>query len=216
MIIKRTFVFWLLLCLACSAQAQSVTSGELEQRNNLWYLIGSETPFSGEVKDPGELTGRIESGHREGRWTAWHSSGNVSWETDYETGVMTYHAMYYPDGSARFEGKYVQGRLDGIAKAWYAHGTLQSETTYRLGQRNGERNLWGPEGALLYSTRYTSGQLDGPAIWWYDNGQQRWATYYKQGKKWGVWTQWARDGRILGQSDWKDNRMVSRQSRHGR
>lgn len=208
---RYALLFLLLLLIPSTAYAQSVSSEELEQRDNRWYLVGSDTPFSGELRDEGVREGKIENGHREGRWTTWHENGKISSESDFEASAMTYHAMYFPNGTMRFKGTYSKGRLDGMVSAWYPSGTPQSETEFFQGQRHGKRTLWDQEGNVLYSSFYTAGQLDGPAIWWYNNGQKRWATYHKKGQKWGVWTQWTRNGRIIGQSDWEEGIMVARE-----
>jgi len=215
-VMRHSLFFLLLLLIPSTIYAQSVTSEELEQRDNLWYLSGSDTPFTGELRDEGVREGKIENGQRVGRWTTWHENGNISSESDFVASAMTYHAMYFPNGAMRFKGTYSDGRLDGPVSLWHPSGTPQSETEFAMGQRHGKRILWDLEGNVLYSAFYTAGQLDGPAIWWYDNGQKRWATYHKKGQKWGVWTQWTRDGRIIGQSDWEDGIMVARQSQRHR
>ena len=187
-----------------------VSSSELENRDNVWYLKGSETPYSGAVLDEGQRGGELVDGVRVGRWTTWNGEGNVSSISDYNEGEMHFHAMYHSNGNKRFEGSFANGRPDGQHQTWYASGVQQAEVMYAKGRRHGPYTLWDLEGHVLYTAEYSSGQLDGPAIWWYQNGEKRWATSYKKGERWGIWTQWDTRGRILMQSDWKDGQLIAR------
>lgn len=197
-------------CMLRPAMAQTVTTADLEERDGLWYEVGSDAPYSGQVEDPGELAGRVEAGQRVGRWTAWQDNGEISWVDEYDQGQRNYHAMYYPNGTMRFEADFQDGRPHGVTNQWYDSGVQRSVTYYASGQRHGSHQLWDPDGHLLYEAEYIGGALDGAATWWYNNGQKRWATYYDAGERSGIWTQWSREGNILGQSEWEGGKMTSR------
>jgi len=195
------------------ASGQAVSMSDLEQRDEIWYENGGETPFTGMVDESGEPAGRIEDGIMVGRWYGRHDDG-VRWITDYESGEQRYHAMFYDDEQMQFEGWYANNRPDSIWREWALNGTLVSETHYHNGAPEGTYTLWNAEGELLYQAEYIGGQLDGPVGWWYEGGQKRWTTSYVKGERSGTWTQWTRDGEIFMQSEWKDDQLVSRFNPH--
>ena len=190
--------------------AQTIPSSQLEQREGIWYEVDADSPFTGEVSDPGELEGKVENGKRSGRWTAYHDNGNTYWVTDYDEGVSQYHAMYYPSGNMLAEVHFQEGRRHGSATRWYPSGAKSQERTYNQGKQDGAYKLWDPDNNLLYEATYVEGEIDGPAIWWFDNGQKRWATNYTQGKRSGEWTQWTKKGEIMSKTNWEEGKMISR------
>ncbi|MEZ4700491.1 MAG: hypothetical protein R2834_09180 [Rhodothermales bacterium] len=210
----RSILFTLLLLLPAVAGAQSIASSALETRDGVYYLQGAETPFSGAVEDPGQLTGRLENGRRVGRWTSWHDNGVKAWEYDYEAGVLTHRAIWHENGQLYTEGDFVAGQPAGLHKRWAPEGHVTEELHYREGKLDGERIVYHPDGYVLLRSAYRAGQKDGTTIWYYPDGNPRWETQYTADLRSGTWTQRDPDGEVFMESTWEDGALVGRHSPH--
>ena len=212
---RPILILILMLAMAATpALAQTVPPDSLEQREGLYYEKSSDTPYSGTVEDPGQMTGQVEDGLRVGQWKGWHENGQQAWVSEYEGGRTRYHAMWYVNGQMRFEGNYGEDGPDGLHVSWREDGQKVSERFYRQGKPEGKRQVWAPGGHLLLVAHYQDGQRHGPSIWYFANGQKRWETHYDADQRTGTWTQWTSKGELFMRSEWKDGMLVSRHNPH--
>lgn len=212
---RRILTLALILAMvAAPALAQSIHPDSLEQREGLYYEKGSDAPYSGQVENPGQMIGQVEDGLRVGAWKAWHANGQLNWVFEHEDGQLAHRTIWHANGAKRMEGRFVDGKPDGIHPRWDEAGQKVSEEAYRAGTRDGPRRLWDPKGHLLQETKYEEGQRHGPSTWYYATGQKRWETHYANGQRTGTWTQWTSNGELFMQSEWKDGTLVSRHNPH--
>jgi len=194
---------------ATSAWAQ-VRYADLEERDGLLYRDGSETPYSGPIVDPGELTGRVSNGLRDGEWLWTYPSGEPDHRMVYASGEITLSEGWHRNGQLELRWEYRDGVPHGTSRSWDRHGTLRQERAWANGRPEGTYRLWDHNGGVLYTAEYRDGALDGAVVWWYPSGQKRWETAYSQGKRAGTWTQYAPDGRVQMQSEWSAGELLSR------
>ena len=204
----------LMLAMAPPALAQTVHPDSLDMREGLYYERGSDTPFSGAVEDPGRMMGQVEDGMRIGAWKGWHLNGQRSWVFEHKDGQLTHRTLWHTNGAKRMEGRYVDGKPDGVHPRWDENGQKVSEETYRAGALHGPRRLWDPDGNLLREIKYEDGQRHGSATWYFANGQKRWETHYEAGQRTGTWTQWTSKGALFMQSEWNNGTLAKRVNPH--
>jgi len=205
----RVLCAMMLFAAATVAHAQ-VRSTELEDREGVLFRTGSDAPFTGEVEDPGELTGRVENGLRVGEWIWTYPSGRRQRRMLYdEKGQNTVSEGWHENGQRASLWNFKDGAPDGTTRSWDRNGVLREERVWAGGRPNGAYRVWDQNGALLYSCTYQAGVLDGPAVWWYPDGSPRWKTAYEMGERDGTWTQFASDGRIAMRSEWDSGALVS-------
>ena len=65
----------------------------------------------------------------------------------------------WPDGKARLEYSFVNGRREGLSKAWHANGQLGLRGKWREGYPVGKVEEWSPDGLLKRTMVYRDGQL---------------------------------------------------------
>jgi antitoxin component YwqK of YwqJK toxin-antitoxin module len=68
-------------------------------------------------------------------------------------------------------GKYTNGKKDGIHKQWYEDGQLKFEGIYIYGKNDGEYKEWFGNGQLRSVKNYDSGNLIDSQIWNEDGGK---------------------------------------------
>jgi antitoxin component YwqK of YwqJK toxin-antitoxin module len=87
--------------------------------------------------------------------------------------MMVKEAFFYPDGSLRMEGEYMEGLKHGRWISFYNNGNTWSEGFYELGVNHGKTTTW------------------------HENGQKYYEGYYNEGKRSGVWIFWDESGELL-------------------
>jgi len=65
-------------------------------------------------------------------------------------------------------GKYINGKKDGIHKEWYDDGQIQSELEYENGKQTFKKymKLWYDNGQLMYEGKYNGDKRYGKSYWW--------------------------------------------------
>ncbi len=113
-----------LLAFSLTASAAFATSiKDLVERDGLFYLKGSEIPFTGEVEG-----GQIENGRREGLWTLGPTIViRVGPEAEADREIYRYSSS----------GWFKDGKRDGPWVARYGSGQLRSKGEYRNGKEHG-------------------------------------------------------------------------------
>ena len=143
---------------------KTVDSAQTEERNDLLYLINSETPFTGIV------VGKYQNGQKE-------------WESNYKNGKEDGKATnWYESGQKEIEGAHKNGKAEGPHTQWHDNGQKEAEGAYKDGKLEGKWTLWYPNGKKEAEETYKNGKPDGPYIDWYDNGQKRREGTSKGGK----------------------------------
>ena len=71
---------------------EGVKEEELEFREDISYLKGSDTPYTGKFyglyeNGKKEIEGNVKNGKQDGLWVGWHLNGQKRWETNYKDGV---------------------------------------------------------------------------------------------------------------------------------
>jgi hypothetical protein len=70
-------------------ELEGVNDDKLEERESIWYLKGSDTPYTGKsfiLYDNGqkEFEGNWKDGKMDGLWSEWHKNGQKSGEVNYK------------------------------------------------------------------------------------------------------------------------------------
>jgi antitoxin component YwqK of YwqJK toxin-antitoxin module len=103
----------------------------------------------------------------------WHKNGKLHFINTYKDGKKNgLETNYSFDGQKQNEGKYKDGKQDGLWSGWYNNGQLHFTSTYKDGKQDGLYTEW-------YSHRWKHGEGN-----------------YKDDKQEGLWTWWFKDGNI--------------------
>ena len=97
-----------------------VSANELQfigEDDEIAYLSGEDTPFTGKVEDFYDNGQKLEEGNykdgkQDGLWTRWQENGQKSRERNYKDGKQDgLETWYYTDGTERFRSTYKDGEL---------------------------------------------------------------------------------------------------------
>jgi len=134
--------------------AQGVNFSQLEKRNNIYYLIKGEIPYTGKCYQyykSGQkgLKGQFVNGKRDGRWDYWYSDGQQKLSIEYRNGIKTGAWLFwYPNGQLKSKTYYVNGKLEGMNFWWYENGQEQKEALFENGTFKKKRE-WDEKGRLI-------------------------------------------------------------------
>ena len=94
------------------------------------------------------------------------------YEPGHEEPYTGKYVIYFESGQKRYEGNFLNGKMDGKQIKWHENGQKSYEANFKYGKQQG------------------------PYIFWYENGQKSYEANYKKGKEDGIVTSWDREGNI--------------------
>ena len=101
---------------------------ELEEREGIEYLLGSDTPYTGKIyhlyrNGQKYEEGNYKDGKKDGLWTTW-----------------------YNNGQKQAEANFKEGKEDGLGITWHENGQKSGEANYKDGKLVGSSKLWNSKG----------------------------------------------------------------------
>jgi len=144
---------------------EGVDLKELELREGLSYVKGSNAPYTGKVYElylnrKKEYEIDFLNGKEHGLYTSWYQNGQKKAETNYK-----------------------DGKLDGLAIGWHENGQKHIERNYKDGKRvDGLSVEWHDNGQKQKEVSFKDGKLDGLTLEWHDNGQKKAESTLKDGE----------------------------------
>lgn len=144
---------------------EGVNLEEGEEREGIWYLKDSETPYSGKVY-------------------ALHPNGQKMGEGNYKDGKLNGISLQWNSlGQKIREVNFKDGNADGLAVSWHKNGQKDYEANFKDGKQNGLFIAWYENGQKNMEVNYKNGKRDGLLVVWHENGQKMGEGSYKDGKE---------------------------------
>lgn len=137
----------------------------LETYHSTSDLIKIECEHRSYIRD------NLISSEFDGIWNVYYSSGKMKENHEFINGIG-YLKQYNENGILQNEGRYTNGKKDGIWKAYHSNSQLESITSYINGKKNGE--------FILY----------------YNTGEIKSQGFFKNNKKDGVWKTYSTQGNL--------------------
>jgi antitoxin component YwqK of YwqJK toxin-antitoxin module len=155
-------------------ELEGVNEEEIEEREGIIYLNGSDTPYTGKVfmlyaKGQKKSETNVKDGKPDGLWVRWHKNGQKKSESNYKDGVEI-SVKYW--NSKGVEGVNVE-ELEQREGIYYLVG---SDTPY-----TGKVFMLYAKGQKA-EANFKDGKLDGLAVRWHENGQKAEEVKFKDGK----------------------------------
>jgi antitoxin component YwqK of YwqJK toxin-antitoxin module len=206
-------------------ELEGVNRDELEFREGIQYLKGSDTPYTGKtfvLHENGQKSGEAnyKDGKADGLGVSWYKNGQKSSETNMKDGKLDgLFFGWHEGGQKKVEGNFKDGKLDGLAIGWYKNGQKKSEENYKDGKKLSAK-YWNSKGEYQgvnydeFEFRERIAYLKGSDIPYtgkvfnlYKNGQKAAEVNYKAGKPEGLWVVWYKNGQKAAENNWKDGKM---------
>ena len=133
---------------------EGVKKEELEFREGVVYLKGSDTPYTGKA-------------------FALYENGQKRAEENFKDGKPDGLQIYWHEnGQKDGEGNFKDGKMDGSWVYWYENGQKDGEGTYKDGKGDGLWTEWHENGQKSYEETYKDGKLvEGSEKWWNSKGE---------------------------------------------
>ena len=118
-----------LLLGGCGEKHEGVNAEAVEEREGIYYLVGSDTPYTGKSfalwkNGKKRDEGNYKDGKKHGLWIAWHENGKK-----------------------HVEVKAKDGKYDGLWTAWHENGKKGMEANYKEGRKvEGSEKFWNNKG----------------------------------------------------------------------
>ena len=133
---KNTTLLILLSLFIISCGDETIDFKKIVERNDLFYKVNSQKPYSGNwtvFYEKGQIKGKgnFRDGKGNGKWTVYHENGQV-WEEgnlkdSNRNGKWT---VYYENGQVREEGNFQDEQLVGKWTYYNKDGSIEKINTY--------------------------------------------------------------------------------------
>lgn len=195
-----------LFLISCSRESKVLEKDKTVTRNELFYEINQQEPFSGKIveKHPnGQLKYEMElvDGKPDGKTTEYYENGQVKQIYNFKDGKPSgEYKSYAQNGQVIEEGEYTFEEIpndDKTAKARFREAKIGKWTVYfENGQKRAESN-------------FVNGKPDGKVIVFTDKGTIDREKEYKNGEKVGIWTDYSKDGKKIQEVNYFDGKQNS-------
>ena len=131
---------------------KEVDSSQLVERNDIKYLVNSETPYTGkqiEFHENGQKQWEenYKDGKPDGLVVEWYTNGQKKVEGNYKDGKEGLHVSWYTNGQKQAEVNYKDGKIDGLSVWWDVNGQKEGEVNYKDGKKvEGSEKFWSYKG----------------------------------------------------------------------
>ena len=134
-------------------EVEGVNVEELERREDIAYLKGSDNPYTGKGY------GLYKNGQKK-------SEGN--WKNGKLHGLIT---EWYENGQKKTQGHFKDGKEDGLQTSWYESGQKKDEVNGKDGKADGLWVLWHENGQKRFQGNFNDGK-EIIAKYWNSKGEE--------------------------------------------
>ena len=170
-------------------ELEGVNKKELEPREDIVYLKGSDTPYTGKVyglheNGQKQFEGNFKTGKKVGLVVGWHENGQKSQEGNFKDGKQDgLTTSWHKNGQKKFEGNFKAGKRDGLYVEWYPNGKKNQEVNYKDGKYDGLYTSRHENGQKQFEGNFKTGKKVGLVVGWHENGQKSYEANFKDGKR---------------------------------
>jgi antitoxin component YwqK of YwqJK toxin-antitoxin module len=116
---------------------KEVNFEELEEREGIYYVSGSDTPYTGKsftLNENGKKASKrnFKDGKQDGLQTRWYENGQKKNEANGKDGKMDgLYTEWFENGQKKVEANYKDGKMDGLVVEWHENGQKKGEATFK-------------------------------------------------------------------------------------
>ena len=157
---------------------KEVNSKELEEREGIYYVSGSDTPYTGKsftLNENGKKASErnFKDGKLDGLYLAWYENGQKESEINFKDGKFDgLETVWWNYGQKASERNFKDGKKEGLHVSWYPNEQKQRETNYKDGKEEGLHVSWHKNGQKLVEVNYKDGEeVEGSRKYWNSKGE---------------------------------------------
>lgn len=149
-----------------------------------------------------------ERGRKQGIWKYFWPDGTLkatgNYINDAKDGPWKY---YFEDGSLEQEGVYVYDQQDGVWRWYFVDGELRLEQEFLEGLENGPRTEYNDSNMVIVKGQYIDGMRVG--TWVYENHGVIETGEFQQDQRTGEWiTKWTDINKVRTRGEWQNGQRV--------
>ncbi len=189
---KTIFFSLVILLITFTTKAQDFsTAPQLERREQVMYLKGYDTPYSGKYHldyQNGKpfIHGQYLNGLKEGKWVVYDSLGNL-----------------------RSEEFFIKDQWDGVRKTYHPNGKISTIENFKNGVRNGLQEGYHENGNLYFSVNQINGNKEGNWRMYHQNGKLLQKGKFKLDLAEGKWNVYDENGKVIEIQNFKGGELIS-------
>ena len=132
-------------------ELEGVNIKELEERQGIMHLKGSDTPYTGKVYGSGEngqkkAEANFKDGKLDGLWVWRYGNGQKESEVNYKDGKEDgLYVAWYDTGEKELEYNFKDGKQDRLWLIWHKNGQKAAESNWKDGEMLSEK-YWNSKG----------------------------------------------------------------------
>ena len=171
-------------------KTEVVNEYELEARDGIAYLKGTETPYTG-------------------KQIGWHENGKKEAELNLRNGML--HGLFeswYDNGTNRAKGNWKEKKKEGLWVYWYESGQRKQEGTFKDGKQNGLVKERFENGQISQEGNWKDDKKNGSIVFWYENGQKEEEGTYIMDKTDGLYITWHKNGQKMTESNYRNGNKI--------
>lgn len=145
--------------------------------------------------------GNYDQGKREGIWS-FYRSGRLHHITQYTNGKKNGLVKYYFKNKHIYSWKWKNGKNDGFNTSRYSDGSLKFDGIYIEGKLKGDVTRYYKGGNIKSKEIYKLGKLEGVCQNFYNSGVIKSKGNFLNGKRIGTWEWYREDGSIASREEY--------------
>jgi antitoxin component YwqK of YwqJK toxin-antitoxin module len=141
-----------ILTIGCGEKkSDGVNSDELEDREGVFYLKNSNSPYTGKsfvFHENGQKGGELnfKDGKIDGLTVSWHENGQKETEGNFKDGKKDgLSVMWHENGQKHSEVNFKDGKIDGLSVWWHKNGKKRGQVTTKGGESISQQ-FWNSKG----------------------------------------------------------------------
>lgn len=163
------------------------------------------------------------SGQRQGFWQIKNSEKNLpGYEPDQiveegrfvngkKEGVWK---QYYPNDKLKSEITYVNNIPNGYSKFYYKNGNVSEEGIWKINKWDGPYKYYYDNGQIAYDWNFLNGKREGKQKYYYENGQVHYDGEWAGGQENGVLKEFSEDGQLMAEKVYNKGRIDTLSSKY--
>lgn len=126
---------------------------------------------------------KITASKYSGKFIDYYLNGKLKSEGRYKNGKLDgVRLNYYQSGNLSHSYNYLFGNLHGLEKGYYENGSLKSLIENNHGAANGRWELYFPNGKIKQQSTFKNGLINGESTSYYSSGKIKQVHLYENGK----------------------------------
>jgi antitoxin component YwqK of YwqJK toxin-antitoxin module len=122
--------------------------------------------------------------------------------------------QYFPNDKLKSEITYVNNIPNGYSKFYYKNGNISEEGIWKINKWDGSYKYYYENGQIAYDWNFLNGKREGKQKYYYENGQVHYDGEWSGGQENGVLKEYSEDGQLMAEKVYNKGRIDTLSSKY--